>query len=318
MCCASQFLDVVEIAHILKQITQLKGKYFVTATIEDLVKNINDIVSLPGIFVRVNAMISDPNCEISSVAAVISQDPGLTIRVLRVANSAAFGISKEIDSVAKAATIIGTERIRDIALATSAVETFDGIPNDLVSMDDFWMHSIYCAIIAKHLASLVKISNTDSLFVAGLLHDIGHLVMYKALPDESRKALEYVLDDTEGSEINIVEQDIFGFDHAMVGGALAESWHLTPMLVETIAAHHNLDTANKYKKESAIVKIANSIAVMTELATTRIEETDAESISDYDWVVAGFDAASADSILEQAVSHAQESYKEVQKLLMAD
>lgn len=288
------------------------------ASIKDLVGNINDVVSLPGVFVRVNAMVNDPNSSMNEVAAVISQDPGLTIRVLRMANSPAYGISNEIDSVAKAATIIGTERIRDIALATSAVETFEGIPNDLVSMEDFWMHSIYCAIIAKHLASLVKMTNPDSLFVAGLLHDIGQLVLFNVVPEESRKALEYVLDDTEGTELNVVEQELLGFDHAMVGGALAESWHLTPMLVEVITAHHDLSLATEFKKQSAIVKIANSIAVMAELNSVDIEETDAALLSDDDWLTAGFDAAQAGSIMEQAVHNAQESYKEVQTLLMIE
>jgi len=290
----------------------------VAVSVIDLVKNINDVVSLPGVFVRVNTLVNDPQTPMTAVAAVISQDPGLTIRVLRMANSPAYGISKEIDSVSKAATIIGTERIRDIALATSAVETFDGIPNDLLSMEDFWMHSVYCAIISKHLASQVKIANTDSLFVAGLLHDIGQLVLFKAMPEESRKALEYVLDDTEGTELHLVEQDIMGFDHVMVGGALADSWQLTPMLVEIITSHHDLSHANKYKKESAIVKIASSIAVMAELDTINIDETDANPITDYDWLNAGFDASQAESIMEQAVRNAQESYKEVQKLLMTD
>ncbi len=317
MCCSPRFLDVVKIVHILNAINcKLEG--LIVLSIKDLVKNINDVVSLPGVFVRVNAMVNNPKCSMDEVAAVISQDPGLTIRVLRMANSPAYGISKEIDSVKKAATIIGTERIRDIALATSAVETFEGIPNNLVSMEDFWMHSIYCAITAKYLASLAKISNPDSLFVAGLLHDVGQLVLFNVLPEESRKVLEYVLDDTEGTEINTIEQDLLGFDHAMVGGALAESWHLTPMLVEVITAHHDLSAATEFKKQSAIVKIANSIAVMAELDSIHIEETDAALVSDADWIAAGFDAAEADSIMEQAVHNAQESYKDVQKLLMIE
>jgi len=288
----------------------------VTISINELVENINDIVSLPGVFLRVNAMVNNKNVSMTDVAEVISQDPGLTIRVLKMANSPAFGSSKEIDSVVKAATVIGTERIRDIALATSAVETFDGIPNDLLSMEDFWMHSIYCAIISKYLAKLAKIPKADSLFVAGLLHDIGQLVLFKELPDDSRKALEFILDDIEGAELHDVEKELWGFDHADVGGVLAESWHLTPMLVEVISSHHDLSHASQYIKESAIVKIANSIAVMTELNTTNIEETDADMINSDDWIAAGFDPAQADKIIEQAESNAHESYKEVKSLLL--
>lgn len=286
--------------------------------IDDIISNMSDLVSLPGVFVRVNEMVNDPNTSMTDVAEVISQDPALTIRILRMANSPAYGISKEIDSVLKAATIIGTERVRDIALATSAVNTFDGIPNELVSMDDFWMHSIYCAIISKYLAGIAKLPNPDSLFVAGLLHDIGQLVLFKTLPDLSRKSLEYVLDDTEDTSFHLVEQEFIGFDHAMVGGALAENWHLTPMLVETISAHHDLQKAEKYKKESAIVKIANSIAVMAELNSIHIDETDAEVLHDEDWITAELDLSAADEIMKDAVIHARKAYEGVQELLMME
>ncbi len=284
-----------------------------TASLDEIVKDINDLVSLPGVFVRVNEMVNDPQCSMTKVAEVISQDPGLTMRVLRMANSPAYGISKEIDSVAKAVTIIGTERVRDIALATSAVETFDGIPNDLLSMDDFWMHSIYCAILAKYLAAQTKIKNPDGLFVAGLLHDIGQLVLFKELPELSRKSLEYILDDTEDVELQVVEQEFIGFDHAMVGSALADNWHLTPMLIEVIGAHHDIQKAEAYKQESAIVKIANSLAVMTELNTIDIGETDAAALSEEDWAIAGLEP----DIIEEAIAHAHTTYKEVQNLLMA-
>ncbi len=284
-----------------------------TVSLDEMLNDINDLVSLPGVFVRVNQMVNDPQCSMSKVAEVISQDPGLTMRLLRIANSPAYGISKEIDSVKKAVTVIGTERVRDIALATSAVETFDGIPNDLVSMEDFWMHSIYCAIIAKYLASQIKLTNPDALFVAGLLHDIGQLVLFKELPGLSRNTLEYVLDDTEGIELHLVEQEFMGFDHAEVGSALAENWHLTPMLIETIGAHHDITKANKYKQESAIVKIANSLAVMSELNSSNIEETDAPVLKANDWETAGL----SPDVTEQALDHAHTTYKEVQKLLIA-
>ncbi len=283
------------------------------ASLDEIVKNINDLVSLPGVFVRVNEMVNNSQCSMTKVAEVISQDPGLTMRVLRMANSPAYGISKEIDSVAKAVTVIGTERVRDIALATSAVETFDGIPNDLLSMDDFWMHCIYCAIIAKYLGSKTKVKNPDGLFVAGLLHDIGQLVLFKELPELSRKSLEYILDDTEDTELYTVEQEFIGFDHTMVGSALAENWHLTPMLIEVIGAHHEIQKAKDYKQESAIVKIANTLAVMTELNTTNIEETDAAMLMDEDWVAADLPP----DIIEDAIAHAHTTYKEVQNLLMS-
>ena len=283
---------------------------------KELVCTIDDIVSLPGAFVRINAMLNEPNCSMAEIADVISKDPGLTIRILRLANSPVYGISKEIDSVHKAINIIGTEKVRDIALATSAVDTFEGIPNDLVSMEDFWMHSIFCAIISKHLATEAKLKNPDGLFVAGLLHDIGQLVLFKALPELSHKSLEYVLDDTEDKSLSVVEQEFIGFDHATVGAELAEHWQLTPMLIEVIRSHHDLTRAESYLQESAIVKIANSIAVMAELDSTNIDETDAAPITENDWESAHLDTAIADEIMEQAVQVAHDNFKEISKLLM--
>ncbi len=311
MCCSPRFLDVNEFTHILN-LYIFNNRNIMSKSLDEIVKDINDLVSLPGVFVRVNEMVNDPQCSMTKVAEVISQDPGLTMRILRMANSPAYGISQEIDSVAKAVTIIGTQKVRDIALATSAVETFDGIPNDLVSMDDFWMHSIYCAIIAKYLASKTKVKNPDGLFVAGLLHDIGQLVLFKEFPELSRKSLEYVLDDTEDTELYIAEQEFIGFDHAMVGSALAKNWHLTPMLIEVIGAHHDISKATSYQQESAVVKIANSLAVMTELNTTDIEETDAAILTDQDWAIAGLHP----DIIEAAIEYAHTTYKEVQNLLL--
>lgn len=281
-------------------------------SLEQVIKDINEIVSLPGVFIRVNELVNDPNTSMSDVAEVISQDPGLTIRILRMANSPAYGISREIDSVAKAVTIIGTEQVRDIALATSAVHAFDGIPNDLLSMEDFWMHSIYCAIIAKYLAQQAKVNNPSGLFIAGLLHDIGHLVLFKELPELSRQCLEESIDDNDDTELYKIEERIIGFDHLAVGAALAEAWHLPELLIDVIGAHHDLSHAKTYKKESAIVKIANTLSILTELKSTNVEETDAQPISDEEWELAGLDPG----IIEETLEYARASYKEVQNLLM--
>ena len=282
-------------------------------TLDEIVKDINDLVSLPGVFVRINAMVKDPDCTLADVADVIRQDPGLTMRLLRVANSPTYGLSRQVDSVAQAVTIIGTQRVRDIALATSAVDAFDGIPNNLVSMDNFWMHSIYCAVITKFLATKTKVASPDGLFAAGLLHDIGELVLFKEFPEKSRKCLEYVLDDTQDIGIHRVERKVIGFDHAQVGAALAKNWQLSDMLIEVIGTHHNIQKAKTFKKESAIVKVANSLAIMAELKTNNIEETDAAVLSAADWEFAGL----APNLIDEAIEYAHITYKEVQSLLMS-
>jgi len=275
--------------------------------LDEIVHDIEDLVSLPGVFVQINQLIDDPTCTSEQIAEVISRDPGLTVRVLRVANSPMYGLRAEIETVSKAVTIIGMKRIRDLVLATSAVGAFDKIPNDLLSMENFWMHSIYCGLMAKFLAEHLKMSNSDSLFIAGLLHDIGHLVMFKRIPELAKKALIDSIDKPEEPDLYLSERDIIGYDHAQVGAKLAKDWHLPELFVEAIEFHHEPEKADKYKKEIAIVHIANSLAVLPELNTTDLEETNASKIHPSIWELIGLD----DTIIVPAYDNAKQRYSEM-------
>lgn len=282
-------------------------------TPELLVQNFEHLVSLPGIFTRINQMIDDPDCTISSLGEIISQDPGLTTRLLRLANSAMYGLRTEIDTVSKAVTVIGIQQLRDLVLATVAVETFDGIPNKIITMDDFWMHSLYCALISKDISKRLKVKQSDTLFVAGLLHDLGHLVMFKEMPNESKKILIHSMEEAELPDLYLAEQKLIGFDHTMVGSKLAEHWHFPQILIDTIRYHHQPEDAPRHKKEVAIVHIANTLAVLAELNTNDIEETDAPAIHPQAWELTGL----TDTIIPELVKSARDQYKETRDLLFS-
>jgi len=123
-------------------------------SIDEIVKDIEDLVSLPSVFIQINQLIDDPKCTSAQIGDIISQDPNLTVRVLRIANSPMYGLRAEIDTVNKAVTVIGMKRIRDLVLATSAVDAFESIPNELITMENFWMHSVYCGLMAKFWQSI--------------------------------------------------------------------------------------------------------------------------------------------------------------------
>ncbi|NOX91628.1 MAG: HDOD domain-containing protein [Gammaproteobacteria bacterium] len=120
--------------------------------IQDLLSNVEQLISLPAAYVRLNELVEDPTSSADDIAHVITQDVALTARLLRVANSPLYGLSTQIDTVSRAVTVLGTQQVRDLALATSACKSFDGIPNELVSMESFWEHSILCALCARTLA----------------------------------------------------------------------------------------------------------------------------------------------------------------------
>jgi putative nucleotidyltransferase with HDIG domain len=278
--------------------------------IQTLLDDIDRLVSLPAVCIRLNELVDDPSSSAEEIARVISQDVSLTARILRIANSPLYGFSTQIDTVSRAVTVLGTHQIRDLALATAAVKTFEGIPNTLVSMDSFWEHSIYCALCARTLAMECLKRQRDAVFVGGLLHDIGHLVMYNRLPDLSRQALEVCLDGADELETQEAEQEIFGFDHAELGGELAQRWALPSNIQESIAYHHNPEAAKQNRGEAAIVHIANSIAVLAELNTQDLAQ--APHIHNIAWELTGLEA----DIIAPTIASAQAQIGSARALFM--
>ncbi|MGD9385292.1 MAG: HDOD domain-containing protein [Thioalkalispiraceae bacterium] len=284
------------------------------SSIDEIIGKVDDLVSLPGVFVRINEMIESQESTAAEIATVLSQDPGLTARLLRIANSPFYGLSKEVDSVSRAITIIGTQRLRDLVLATCAVEAFEGIPNELVTMDDFWAHSLYCALISKQLAEQAGMQESDSLFIAGLLHDIGQLIMFRELPSESLQVLLRELDQVSQPDQATSEQEILGFDHARLGGAVIAHRQLPPVFVEPISLHHEPEKATQFPRHTAIVHIANTLAVLAELNTLNIEETDAPPIHAGTWETIGL----SPDVIQVIIAEAKKEFKTMRSLFLPE
>ncbi|MFO7603176.1 MAG: HDOD domain-containing protein [Gammaproteobacteria bacterium] len=230
-------------------------------TAESLLKNVSGLVSLPEVAMRVNAMVDDATCTADEVARVIETDPGLSTRVLGIANSAMYGYSREISTVHRAVMVLGTRQIRDLVLTTAAAQAFEHIPTNLISVDDFWHHSIYCGLLAKQIAAMTQTPHAETMFMAGLLHDIGHLIMFNQLPEQIHQILLETL-QPEAEQLYQIERRVLGFDHAEVGGALARLWTLPPVLQEVIAFHHEPDRAQQFPQEVFLIHIANRVAAL--------------------------------------------------------
>lgn len=283
------------------------------ANIAELVKGVGDLVTLPDVFIRINQLVEDPDSTLDDIAKVVSQDPSFTVRLLRVANSAFYGFSSAIETVPRAVTLIGTSQVRNLALSTSVARTFAGLPNELVSMENFWHHSLYCALTARILAKHVRKSDPEALFTAGLLHDIGELVIFNRLPDQAKEALELVLDSGDELPVYLAERKIMGFDHGQVGGELARQWNLPPLLQDCIACHHDIAQAQHCPRETAIVHVANVLALMAEVDT--LDPGDVEPIDPKAWEIIGLDA---DEIIESTIRDAQKEIVEAEKLFIRD
>ena len=277
--------------------------------ITELVQGVGDLVTLPDVFIRINQLVESPDSTTDQIAQAVSQDPAFTVRLLRVANSPYYGFSSTIDTVSKAVSIIGTSQIRNLALSTAIASSFSGLSNKLVSLDNFWRHSLYCGLAARKLARLAGKCDAEAVFTAGLLHDIGELVIFNRMPDQAQESLLLVLDSADELALYRAEQQTMGFDHAQVGGELARQWKLPPLLEDCIAFHHDIESAKRYPRETALVHIANILAQMAEVQT--LDPNDVAPINPLAWKITGLSEA---DVIEATVRETQAEIAEAELL----
>lgn len=228
------------------------------STPADLVATISSMPSLPAIYVRLSEAIDDPNSSMRKIETVVHDDPSLAGRLLRLANSAYFGFPAKVDSISRAITLVGTRQLRDLSLATSVMALFKGVSPQYVTMDSFWRHAVACGLVARALASWRREPNPERFFVAGLLHDIGRLVLYLKRPQEMSKALDAARERVE--PLYELETDVLGYNHAAVGGELLKQWNLPASLAAAVAWHHAPGGAGIDKAAAATVHVADVIA----------------------------------------------------------
>ncbi|HYA15184.1 MAG TPA: HDOD domain-containing protein [Syntrophales bacterium] len=226
---------------------------------EALLKGLVELSSLPFIYIKINEAVNNPRSSIDDISEIISGDPGLTSRLLRLVNSPFFGFRSKIDTVSRALLMVGTRQIRELALATSVVSLFKGISGHLVNMESLWKHSVGCGLAARMLAAgLHRNNNMERFFTAGIIHDIGRLVLYKKLPETAQKMILQCKDSRK--PLYLVEREVLGFDHSDLGRALAQLWNLPPSLEEILACHHVPWQAKQYRIETCVIHIADHIA----------------------------------------------------------
>lgn len=244
----------------------------------DLIKGSVKLATLPEIFVKINEMVDDPSSSASDIGKFISQDPALTARLLKIANSPLYGFPSRIETVSRAITIIGTRGLRDLILATSVIKNFNRLPNEHLDLDAFWRHSLYTGVIARLIAVKCNALHTEPFFVAGLLHDIGQLIILNKLPEMSR---ETQMRANDGKiPLHTVEQEVIGFDHASVGGELLRSWRLPETIIDSTEFHHNPGKAEVSPLGASVVHIASIVALEIEANEGAFEDDILSDVAD--------------------------------------
>ena len=252
-----QFIRQVSRMEIKEGNTEAQEKKPLNADPLKFIGEDTKLSTLPEIFNQFIEAIAKPNSSTHDIEKVISKDTSLSAQLLKIANSAFYGYSSKIDTISRAVNIIGTRQLSTLAMGVIVIATFNKIPSRIINMEMFWKHSVLCGICARILAGYKNIKNTERLFTAGLLHDIGRLICYNYLPKESLRA---AMEATNSRRLLfLTERDVFDLDHSMIGSSLLNKWQM-PLSLEDMVCYHHEPQKSKSQIESSILHLADIIA----------------------------------------------------------
>lgn len=267
-------------------------------TIEELVEGVQDLVPLPKAYIRVQELVNDPDSSLDEVTKVIVNDTALTSRILRIANSAYMGLASKIDTVARAVQVLGLNQVHDLALAGAAVGSLSKIQTPTLDMGDFWRRSVYCAVVARIICQQENLGSPERLFVSGLLHDTGHLLLAYRQPERYAEMREQSI--IEKVPMVVIEQNELGFNYADIGAALLKRWQLPPTII-TPVQHHVAQVSAIPSEQHAEIIIMHISAVIARAGMWRSEAD--EPVPEFDPTAlqqTDIDANRIESIMQEA------------------
>ena len=226
--------------------------------VKKIVEGTKTLISPPDIWFRFNEAVNTPNTTIQDISDIVKTDPSLVANVLKVVNSPYYGIRNKVDTISRAISIIGMDDLYNIITSVVAVNSFSKIATDLVKPSTFWRHSFCTAILARKLAKKCNVLHTERLYVVGLLHDIGNLILYSKFPEESEK----IIRESDGDEeVHYrLEKEMLGYTHADIGAELLSQWGLPDILTSTIRQHHEPCADENIVLDACIIHLANSLS----------------------------------------------------------
>lgn len=231
--------------------------------IDRIINSIAELPALPTIYIKLSRLLNVQDSSIRMISNIISEDQAVSAMVLKIVNSALYGFHNKIGDLQRAIVILGLSEIKNLVLATSMYKTVKQFKSSSAfDMQEFWKHSIGCAISAKVLAETAYIKDPEDVFTGGLLHDIGKLIHATYLSEKSEEFEGVVANVVEtGSQMFESEKKILGFDHTQTGSALARKWRLPRKTINMIAHHHLSETPDTLTKEVAAVHIGNTLCI---------------------------------------------------------
>ncbi|MEW5976613.1 MAG: HDOD domain-containing protein [Acidobacteriota bacterium] len=225
-----------------------------TTTLSQLIEKAGDMRVMPTVARRVMELMDDENSTSASVGEAMSKDQSLAAHILKVANSALFGLSREITNMTMAVSVLGRNNIRNAIMLLTARAAYKrfGITEKML-----WTHSVTCAVAARLVADRYAREVTDDAFVCGLLHDVGKVILNNECPEQFAEVMMQTYND-DASFIE-AEQRVFGFTHTEVGALVTEKWNYPSVISHSIRYHHCQEEALPEPADEVTYKVTNAV-----------------------------------------------------------
>jgi len=233
--------------------------------IKQVISNIRNLPTPTQVFHQIQKVINDPGVGAGHVAAILAEDPAMSVKVLKLTNSAFYGLAREIESVKQAVVIVGMEAVKNLVLSASVLDMFKADHIDQNYQETFWRHSLAAAFSCRIMARRIKahgMVDPDAAFSAGLLHDVGKMVVSCFLKDEHEKLVAARAENRTLPDYQL-EQQVFGYNHAHIGGVLATQWKLPQKLCDGIMYHHDPAASDTQDPLNYLVNLGDFVAKKT-------------------------------------------------------
>ncbi|MFH1687163.1 MAG: HDOD domain-containing protein [bacterium] len=236
------------------------------AKVQQVISGIRNLPTPPIVFHQIQKVVNDHNASAAQVAAVLAEDPAMSVKVLKLTNSAFYGLAREVDSVKQAVVIVGMEAIKNLVLSASVLDMFKGDSTlDSEFQEEFWRHSLATAFCCRLLARRINsrgIVDPDTGFASGLLHDVGKMIICCYLPRQHTQ-IRIERQNRPDATNSDVELLVLQCTHEQIGAALASQWKLPSKLANAIEYHHKPLECEGPEPVAHLVHVANYLAKKT-------------------------------------------------------